>query len=722
MKRLTVARVSVGIAVVIAALRLLTFPPLELLDLKALDYRHVVRGPLPAAGVVVVVAVDEASLAEIGRWPWPRAKLAALVDRLTTAGAGVIAFDMVFDQPDVGVDMATLRAAVAAAPKRPAAEVLASLGMDLDNDARFAQALRASGRALLGGFFEFTGSPDPALDVEAASLPEISVRAIGEAGRTLPRGIRRATRAHVSLPILTGAAVGGGHFNFFPDSDGLYRRVPVAVLAGERLVPSLAVDAVRRHLGGAGAVMTIAPDGVRDVRVGRYALPVDSSGQLYVNYLGPPQTIRHLSAADVLAGRVEPEAVAGKIALVGFTAAGYDEIPTPFAPVSPGVELQATVVENILGDGSLRRPWWLVPAEAILVLLLGLLLGVVLQRRRAGGGTILAVVLALAYAWSTQRVFTTTGIALSAVYPLAAIVFCTLGGAVFRSIAEEREKRSIRTAFGQYLNEEVTELIVREPERLRLGGERRDVTVLFSDIRNFTTITESLEPDVLGQLLNEYLGEMTEVVFRHRGLLDKYMGDAVMAFWGAPIEAHDNAVRSCRAALDMLTALAEQSARRRAAGSPTWEIGVGISSGHAAVGNFGSSRRFSYTAVGDTVNVASRIEGLNREYGTRILVSEFTRERIEGDFVCREIDRVSVKGRVQPVTIHELLGERGKDADGSLRRRASEFEEALGTYRRGAWAEAIDRLTKLVGDFEEDRAAARLLARCVEASAASVSG
>jgi adenylate cyclase len=717
MKHLTVARVSVGIAVAIAVLRLLTLPPIELLDLKALDYRHVVRGPLPAAGVAVVVAVDEASLAEVGRWPWPRSKMATLVERLTHAGAAVVGFDMVFDQPDLGLDLATLRSAVAAAPGRPAGELLASLGTTLDNDARLAQALRASGRVLLGGFFEFGGTPDPALAAEAASLPEISVRTISDAGHTLPRGLRQATRAHVSIPALTTAAAGGGHYNFFPDSDGLYRRVPVAVRAGERLVPSLAVDAVRRYLGGAGAVMTLAPDGVREVRVGRYLLPVDSAGQLYVNYLGPPQTIRHVSAADVLAGRAATEALAGRIALIGFTAAGYDEIPTPFAPVASGVELQATVVENILNDASLRRPWWLVPAEAALVLLLGLLLGVVLQRRRAGGGTVLAVLLALAYAWGTQRLFAASGIALSAVYPLGAIVFCTLGGAVFRSIAEEREKRNLRVAFGQYVNEEVTELIVREPARLRLGGERREVTVLFSDIRNFTTIAEQLEADVLGLLLNEYLGEMTEVVFRHRGLLDKYMGDAVMAFWGAPIEARDNAARCCRAALDMLVALAAQSARRRAVGAPAWEIGIGISSGQAAVGNFGSARRFSYTAVGDTVNLASRLEGLNRNYGTRILVSEHTRETLGDEFVCREIDRVTVKGRVQALKILELLGERAKDENGNLRRRAHDFEEALAAYRRGAWAEAIDRLTRLVEEFPDDGAAARLLARCVEEAA-----
>jgi adenylate cyclase len=322
-----------------------------------------------------------------------------------------------------------------------------------------------------------------------------------------------------------------------------------------------------------------------------------------------------------------------------------------------------------------------------------------------------AALLAL-LAWATQRLFATAGLALGGVYPLGAILLCTIGGTLFRSLREEGEKRKIRHAFRHYLNPEVTDLVARDPGRLRLGGERREITVFFSDIRNFTSISERLQPDVLGELLNEYLGAMTTIIFRHEGLLDKYMGDAVMAFWGAPVPAQDHARRCCRAALEMVRALAALHERWRRLGLPLLEIGIGINSGEAVVGNFGSAQRFSYTAVGDDVNLASRLEGLNKHYGTTILVSERTRAMIGDAFLCREIDRVRVTGRAQAITIHELLARRADDHDGAVARRATGFAAALDAYRRQAWDEATARLETLGSEWPRDRAIPPFLARC----------
>jgi adenylate cyclase len=552
----------------------------------------------------------------------------------------------------------------------------------------------------------------PTLAADAALLPELSVRAAGGASIETARAIVAAKRLHVALPALAEAAGDGGHINFLPDPDGIYRRVPLAVRVADRLAPSLAVELLRRHLGGVPATVTLAPDGVAAIRLGERALPVDAAGQLWVNYLGPPRTFQHLPAADVLAGRVPREAIAGKIVLVGFTAAGFDEIATPFAPVAPGVELQATVIDNMLHGRSLRRPWWVVPAEAALVVVIGLLVGLVLRGLRGLGGVVAAAVLALLYAWGSQHLFTRAGLVLGAVYPLGAIVLSTLGGAAWQAVTEEREKRRIREAFRHYLNPEVTEMLAQDPGRLRLGGERCALTIFFSDIRDFTTVSEQLPPEVLGELLNEYLGAMTEIVFRHDGLLDKYIGDAVMAFWGAPVPVPDHAARCCRAALDMVAELETLHARWRTRGLPLLEFRAGINSGQAVVGNFGSSQRFSYTAVGDDVNLASRLEGLNKEYGTRLLVSESTRRAIGDEFVCREVDRVRVKGRAQAVAVHELLGRRADDHDGRLERRASVWEAALAACRREAWDEATTCLSALAEAEPEDRAVTPFLARC----------
>jgi len=654
------------------------------------------------------VAIGEPSLAEVGRWPWPRTRLAKLVERLSEAGVAVIGFDVVFDQPDPGVDLKALRAAAAAAPDRRARELLDLL----DNDEQLAAAFRTSGRVVLGHFFEFGTKPDAG--IAEARFPELSAHTSGGANLGV---LREGTRFHANLPFLVDAASGAGHINFFPDADGGYRRAPMALRVGDRLAPALSLELLRRYGTGGPAIISFAPFGVASVRLGERSLPVDETGELWINYLGPPRTFPYFSAADVLAGRLAPGVLAGKIALVGLTAAGFDEVSTPFAPVAPGVEVHATILDNILRGRSLIRPRWLTPLEAGLVIFLGLVLGLAPRPFGSASGAVTAALIALAYAASTQHLFSTSGIVLSGVYPLGAVLFSTLGIAVFQAVSEEREKRTIREAFGHYLNPEVTELLVREPERLKLGGERREITILFSDIRGFTTISEELAPEALRELLNEYLGGMTDILFRHEGLLDKYIGDAVMAFWGAPVEVPDHAARCCRAALDMLAALPALHERWRARNWPPVHFGVGIDTGDAVVGNFGSATRFNYTAMGDHVNVASRLEGLNKLYGTRVLVSESTRLAIGDEFICREVDRVRVKGKMQPAGVAELLGRQEADRDGRLSRLADGFASALDAYRAQAWHEATARLERLAAEYPDDGPIGLYLERCRELGA-----
>ncbi len=710
MRFFTVARVTLAVAVAIATFRLIAPAWLEVLDLRLLDIRQVVRGPLRPGADVIIVGIDERSLDEIGRWPWPRSRLATLIERLSADGPSVIGFDMVFGQPDLTVDLLALRAAVAKDPMRPVGDVLE--GVSLDQDASLAAALRASERTILGYYVDLSGATAPDLVAAAAHVPELSVRATGGVRVEHVPGLATATQVHVPIAVLAGASAGAGHFNFVPDPDGIYRRLPVAIRVADRLVPALGLEMIRRHLGSPSATLDLGPEGVTAVRLGPLALPVDARGHLWINYLGPPHTFPYVSAGDVIAGRVPAGTFATKLVLVGFTAAGFDEIATPFSAVQAGVELQATVIDDMLHGHVLHRPWWLVPGEVVVILLCGVVLALALRQRRAVAGVSAAVALALFYVWGTQRLFTGAGLALGAVYPLSAIAACTLAGSVFRAVVEEREKRRIRDAFRHYLNPEVTDLLASDPTRLRLGGERREVTVFFSDIQGFTSISEQLEAGALGELLNEYLGTMTDVVFRHEGLLDKYVGDALMAIWGAPIEVTDHARRSCSAALDMLDALAHLRTGWRTLGLPLIDIRIGINSGLAAVGNFGSTQRFSYTAVGDTVNLASRIEGLSKEYGTRILVSESTRKAAGDDFVYREIDWVRVRGRTQPLAIYELLGRRAADRAAALLRRAAVYESALATYRRQAWDETIASLEGLAAEDPDDRPVATFLARC----------
>ena len=718
--RLTVARVSIGVAVLVAALRLAAPDFLELLDTRVLDFRHRVRGPRAAGGEVVVVEVDEKSIGEIGRWPWPRKELGRLVDALSDAGAAVIGFDVVFDKPDVSLDLAALEAEVAREPKAPADVMMVRARSEIVNDARFAAALQRSGRVVLGAFFDFRGEPDAGLlDVMSPLRALTGVKSPKDFDLTQSRAAWRPHSAAVPIPELATAAAGSiGFLNYSPELDKIYREAPQIAVVDEFAYPSFGLALVSRYLK-APVIVWIGDqqtkrDEVRGLVVGDLAVPVDGNAKVIVNYLGPPfRTFANVSATDVLHGRVPKDALAGKIAVVGFTAPGIvDTVVTPFASVSPGIEVQATLIDNLLHGGSLRRLWWFVLAEVALIVAVGAVLGWALHLLRGAVGAVLAITLALGYAAGSQWAFSRYGFVLSAVYPLGGLFLCWLAGAVYQSVSEERQKRWYRNTFRLYLNPEVTELIANDPKKLALGGERVPLTIFFSDIRGFTTISEKLEPEVLSKLLNEYLGAMTDVVFKHQGVLDKYIGDALMAFWGAPIHAPDHALRCCRAAMDMLDELAALRERWKPSGLPLIEIGVGVNTGEAVVGNFGSQQRFSYTAMGDDVNLASRLEGLNKQFGTTALVADGTRQAIGDAFVCREIDRVRVKGKEEAVSIHELLCRSTDPTADAERRRAAAWGAALGAYRARDFTTAIARFEALMAERPDDRAAPIFLARC----------
>ncbi len=696
-----------GLAVVLAGVRLLEPAPLEQLELKAIDIRHLVRGAQPTTGAIAIVGIDEASLEQVGRWPWPRNTLADLVDGISRAGASVIGLDAVFDKPDPGVDLARLQAAVEAAPKRPSRELLDGLGATLGNDARLAASLRDSGRTVLGEFFELGSLPTPR--EKTPFFPEMAVRLRG--GATID-AVREAARFHGNIPVLEEAAAAVGHVNFVPDSDGGFRRVPLALRMGDAVAPSLSVAVLQRYLGTAAPLLTIDDEGVASLTVGDRALPADAHGELRIEFRGPPGTFPHVSAADVLAGRTPPGALDGKIVLVAPTAVGFDSRPTPFSGSMAGVEIHANVLDNLLVGRGLWRPPWTVPVEALIVLVLGGIIALLL-RRRGIAGPIAALVLGVAYLWITQRAFARDGLVLGAVYPMLAILGCTLLGTLRQYLVEASERKYIRDAFRHYLDPDVTELVASDPSRLRLGGERRDISILFSDLRGFSSIAERLSVDDLARLMNEHLGTMTDVVFTHRGLLDKYVGDAVMALWGAPLDAPDHAIRAAAAALDMTVALSRLQREWEARGWPHVEMGIGIDSGDTVVGNFGSARRFSYTAMGDHVNVASRLEGINKVYGTHILLSENTWQAVDAEFVCREVDRVRVVGRGTPTRIFELLGRRSDDHDGRLRARVERFATALAAYR----ARRFDEAAALLHDLPDDPVARTYLGRCAALAA-----
>jgi adenylate cyclase len=708
-----------------------------------------VRGHRPPSGRVVIVAIDERAIAAEGRWPWSRAKLARLVERLAAGGADAVGFDVIWSDDDplgrrlAGV-AALAREAQAVTTEPEAARRLglvlaAARGDDaeaaeIDPTERLADAIEAARNVTVG--FMFLSAADAGFGAATAATPPRSFPGVDRLRffQTEPLHVVDGDRLAVDparraagpsypgavppvAPILA-VADSGGFFTVPPDADGVIRRYPLVARSGDASFPSLGAALLARVLGEGGRSAPIVPVGapgsrvLQEVRVGRTVIPTDDLGRVPLRWHGPYRTFPSVSATDVLAGRVPDAALRGKIVVVGTTAPGtWDQRITPFDETAPGVVTHATFVDNALAGELLHRSSVVVLAELVLMLLLAL--GLAALFARVPGLAALPALLLAMTAWVGVAVAALAGgVVLAVGMPLAQGLGMFVTATTWRFFAEERARRRARETFSRFLAPAIVDEVLEKEGALRLGGERRELTVLFADIRGFTGIAERLDSKVLLGLLNEYLTPMTDVIVQgHEGTLDKYMGDAIMAFWGAPKAQADHAFRACEAALAMIERLDALRARWRARGLPDVDIGVGINTGPMSVGFVGSQDRFyNYTVLGDAVNLAARLEGANRVYGTRILVGPETAAAVSGRLVLRALDLVRVKGKREPVTVFEVLGR--APAPPELAAFLERFGCALSAYRGQRWGEAILRFGEADALRGGDPCARAWLARC----------
>ncbi|HVN87092.1 MAG TPA: adenylate/guanylate cyclase domain-containing protein [Candidatus Binatia bacterium] len=707
-RQLTPIRIALLLGLALSALRFSQCRYLELLDARAVDYRLIQRGVRPGAGDVLIVAIDDGSIAKLGRWPWPRAVMARLVDRLASAGAAVIGFDIVQSEPTEELNVGGLREAAKALDDPTWSALQDVLHQWAAGDTRLADSLRAAERTAVGYFFDFDSEGKPLGDshISAYNLVQPSVNGRGEAM------VPRASSATLNLPDINNAAREVGFFNFRPDSDGSYRRAPMAIRFADEIAMPLSLAMLRVYWHGAQAAIRFAEYGVESVRIGSVTVPVAEDGQMLINYRGPRKTFAHLAAADVLGDRFDASRIRGKLVLVGVTATAVADIrTTPFDGYFPGVEIHANVLDNILRQDFIEQPKGIVLIEVPVILAAVIILGVLLHYARGVSGALAALGILVAYLVGSQWLFIAYGLPMTLVYPILAVSLTYAAIGVQHYVTVEREKRKIRNAFSLYLSPTVANLVSERPEMLALGGDTRELTVLFSDIRGFTTISERFQdqPHTLVALLNEFLGGMTEVIFANDGTLDKYVGDEIMAVWGAPLPQPDHAARACRAALAMIAHLAELNEAWRQREWPALDIGIGINSGPMVVGNMGSQRRLSYTVVGDNVNLGARLEGLNKLYGSRIIASESTVQEAR-EFVVRELDLVRVKGKYQGVRIFEVLGIASeRDQWASLVER---FNAGVYAYRERRWDDAIRAFAMILDERPDDGPARLYLGRC----------
>lgn len=664
---------------------------------------------LPAPGGrddrVAILDIDEKSLAEVGRWPWGRDRLATLVAKLLDRqGAMLVAFDMVFAEPDDSSGLASLEALARHELKDDSRfqSALKELRPRLDHDRNFAAAI-AGRPVVLGYYFASRGEGTNFGTLPPAILPAGSFP--GGSAKPMSWDSYGA-----NLESFQAKAVAAGHFNPILDPDGVLRRVPMLAEYRGRYYESLSLAVIRTLLGlppvvpGFGEEGLLAgrrPGGLEwlelPAKAGAVRIPVDAEAAALVPFRGPQGSFAYVSAADVLADRLPPGSLRDRIVLVGTTAPGLMDLrATPFGRAYAGVEVHANLIAGML-DGNLKHT----PAYGLgaYVLLLAATAGVMVFLLPLLAPTRAAV---LSLGLLAALVAINLGLWQSGlVLPLAGAVILVLVLFAFNMFwgyfVESRGRRQLTSRFGQYLPPELVAEMARDPERYGMACRREELTVLFADIRGFTSLAQDMAPDQLAALMNEYFGAMTEVVRRHRGTLDKYIGDAVMAFWGAPMATADHAGEALRCALEMQAALPELNRRLVARGWPALQIGIGINTGAMAVGDMGSPLRRAYTVLGDAVNLGSRIEGLTKRYGVGIIVGENTRDRLKDGFVFQELDRVRVQGKEEPVAIYEPLGEVGQVPEARLEALRL-WQAMLRHYRAGDWDQAelalmnLDRL------------------------------
>lgn len=701
--RKNTARIAIGLVVVLLLLAhvadRLRIPFIDNLEAIIYDARLRLTMPRTQDSRIIILDIDEKSLVERerggeGRWPWPRDRLALLLDKLFERyELAAVGFDVVFSERDESSGIRVLEKLGQQELKGVAQfeAAFSQLKPQLDYDQIFAQHMK--GRPVVLGY-TFLGE-----EATKGALPAPVLTAASFGAQRPP--VASFTGYTANLAEFQKNAASAGHFNPLPDHDGITRRVPMLAHYNGGYYEPLSLAMVRL-LAGSPAVKPVMADegfssgyaGLEGLHAGPYHIPVDEDGAALVPYRGPRGSFAYYSLVDVLNDRIEISQLRGKIALVGATAPGLLDLrATPVDPVYPGVEIHANLIAGMLDQNIKHKPPYAIGAEFALILFLGVTMALwlpVLTPQQATLVTLSVLLLALG---TNLGLFHFAHVVLPLASALFMILFMFTLNMAYGFFVEARGRRQITGLFGQYVPPELVDEMSKNPERFSMEGESREMTVLFTDVRGFTTISEGLDPKALSQLMNEFLTPLTEVIYRYRGTIDKYMGDCIMAFWGAPLPDANHARNGVLAGLEMQRTLKEMQAYLRSKNWPEIRIGVGLNTGRMSVGNMGSRVRLAYTVMGDAVNLASRLEGITKEYGTDIIVGEDTKNAVP-EVVFREIDRVRVKGKDTAVTIYQPLGRDGEVTRAMLDE-ADLFHGALELYRNQEWDMAEQALLEL---------------------------
>ena len=699
--------ICLALLIGVAVLRVADFAPIEELRVRTFDTFQVIDPRVKTTRPVAIVDIDEKSLAKFGQWPWPRTRIADMIISLTQLGATVIAFDVVFAEPD------RLNPDAAAETMRYLDEVTRSKLRALpSNDQIFADAVRRS-RVVLGE----TGL-DQVISEFDTTLPVTGFATLGEDPQRFLFDFPGLLR---NVHVLEVAAAGRGLITIKPERDGIIRRVPMMLRTQGATMPSLSFEILRVLSSTPTILIKSERAGIKSVGLRGLELPTDLHGQLWIHFAHHDPSI-YVSAADLLSGDVPLEKIARKLVLIGTSAVGLNDIKTtPVSPAMPGVEIHAQVLEAALTKSLLAQPWYGLVLELGAALILGIL--VIAFAPQFGPVTLVAVgaLFATVLIGTSWLFYTQHRLLVDFTYPLLSTtaIYLTLIFASF--VREQSQRRQIRSAFSQYLSPALVEQLAQSPEKLQLGGEERELTIMFSDVRGFTAISESYKTDPQGltALMNRFLTPLTNAILARKGYIDKYMGDAIMAFWNAPLDDKEHELNACNAALDMLERIDELNRQREAEAKEGGHaffpinVGVGLNTGACTVGNMGSDVKFNYSVLGDSVNLASRLEGQSKEYGFPIIAGSKTALAAKDKFAILELDFIMVKGKKEPEVIYAIAGRLDVAHSAKFQTLRNLTIEMLACYRSRDWEGALASIER--GRHNDEAGALNYLYKLYEA-------
>jgi len=620
-------------------------PFLEAFEAKTYDLRFKsLRGAVPPNPDIAIIAIDDKSIAELGRFPWTRSQYVRLLDRISAAGAKVVLFDAFYSEKETTAI-----------------------------DRSFAAAIKKAGNVVLAVPFDF----DQQLQVIGSTH---------------------------SIPEIESAAAGIGHINLLPEDDGVNRRNTLVLEEKGKLVPSLGLKGAMAALGE----KEFAP-GSFEIILGDRRIPVDANYSMWINYAGPPGNYPRYSFTDIANGRVDPALIEGKVLFLGATALGvYDMRVTPFHNNTPGVEVHAAVADNIISGRFIRRTGLESLIDMAFIVMLGLATFYLTMRLRLHIAIPSVFALSAGYVWLSYWFFL-QGHWISMVYPILASMVALSAGGSFRYLVLDRSAREMRSMFSSYLSAKLVARLEKEPGAAKIGGDNKEVTVLFTDIKGFTTFSETRSPQEVVTRLNEYLAAMVQVIDQFDGTVDKFIGDGIMVYWGAPLAQPDHAKLAVACMLEMKKTMVRLGVKWQNEGMVPFVIRGGALSGEVVAGNIGChGKKMEYTLIGDTVNQASRLEGTAKYYGVSFLIGESTYLLARDSYRFRELDKIRVVGKHVPVTVYELLGNLSEPEDNWV----AEFAAALALYRAHKWGEAENGFASVLAAVPEDKPSQIYLERC----------